>query len=364
MQIIKTIRFGREGWELRNDKLSLFLMSGGGHIAGLQLEERLPVNPYWIPDWKSIDPSAYRPQDAKRYGVKLLAGIAGHNLCLGMFGDPSSDEQKAGLGCHGEAPVARWRVLSRKVTTRRLVFQYGCILKIAQMRFTRTITLEAGSSIVRIRECVENLSRRDTPFTMCQHVTFGPPFVEPQVAIFDVPATKGHSFPGPFGKPQRLKQDAPFNWPYGSGINGKIDLRFVGRAPYGDYTANLINPKQEHGWFSVINPKIGMLVAYVWQRADFPWLGIWEENHARKTSPWNGKSLTRGMEFSNSPFPEGLRNAVERGRFQGQPTYRWLPALGRVRYDYSILACPVEADCKGVAAITPNGKTYGIDLIV
>ena len=106
------------------------------------------------------------------------------------------------------------------------------------------------------------------------------------------------------------------------------------------------------------------MVAYVWRRADFPWVGIWEENRDRKELPWNGKSLTRGMEFSNTPFPSGLRKAVDRGRFQGQPTYRWLAAREKIAYDYAILACPVEASCKGVATITPTGKTFGVDLVV
>ena len=365
MHIISKTMHGRQGWELSNDKLALFLMAGGGHIAGLRVQGRQTVNPYWIPIWKSIEPGAYRPRDAKRYSAQLLAGIAGHNLCLGAFGDPSPEEAKSGLGCHGEAPVAHWQVLKRKVTARRLVFKYGCVLPIAQMRLVRTVTLEAGSSIVRIREVVVNLARRDVPFTMCQHVTFGPPFVEPEVTIFDMPATKGHTFPGLFGQLQRLKPDAPFTWPFGPGLKGKkVDLRFVGSSPYGDFTANLMNSKQEHAWFSALNPRHGLMVAYVWRRADFPWLGIWEENRARKTPPWSGKSLTRGMEFSNTPFPAGLRKAVERGRFKGQPTYRWLAARGQVAYDYAILACPVEASCKGVAAITPEGKTFGVDLVV
>jgi hypothetical protein len=365
MHIISKTMYGRQGWELNNDKLALFLMAGGGNIAGLRLQGCKTPNPYWIPNWKSIEPGAYRPRDAKSYGAKLLACIAGHNLCLGAFGDPSPEEAKWGLSCHGEAPVTRWRVFKRKVTARRLVFQYGCVLPIAQMRFMRTVTLETGSAIARIREVVVNLARRDVPFTMCQHVTFGPPFVEPAVTVFDAPATNGRTFPGPFGRRQRLKPDTPFKWPFVPGIKGKkVDLRFVGREKYGDFTANLMNPKQSHAWFSALNPKLGLMAAYVWRRADFPWLGIWEENGDRSAAPWNGKSLTRGMEFSNSPFPVGLRKAVDRGRFQGRPTFRWLAARGQVTYDYSILACPVEASCKGVADITPEGKTFGVDLVV
>lgn len=110
MQIVSKTMYGRQGWELSNDKLSLFLMAGGGNIAALRVKDCRTTNPYWIPIWKTIEPGAYRPRDARRYGGKLLACIAGHNVCLGAFGDPSTEEEKYGLTCHGDAPVAHWRV--------------------------------------------------------------------------------------------------------------------------------------------------------------------------------------------------------------------------------------------------------------
>lgn len=363
MHIQSGRRYGRQGWELNNDVISLFLMAGGGHIASLRLKGHKSPNPFWVPSWKTIEPWNYRQRDTQRYAVKLLSCIFGHNLCLGAFGDPSPEETRAGLGCHGEAPVNRWRCIRKKVNAGRLVFSYGCVLPIAQMKFVRTIVMEKGSSIVRIRERVANMARRDVPFTMCQHVTFGAPFVEPDVTRFDMSATQGQTFPGRFGNPQRLKPARAFTWPDGPGVRGRIDLRTMGRGRNSDFFANLMNPKQEHAWFSAVNPRQGLMVAYVWRRKDFPWLGVWEENRARRTQPWNGQSLTRGMEFANTPFPVGLRKAVDMGTFHGQPTFRWLPALRSVTFDYSLLALSVESDCKGVAHITPTRSGFGVDLI-
>jgi hypothetical protein len=357
----KQIR-GRQGWMLENDRMEIFLMAGGGNIAGLRLKEKIAVNPYWAPPWKSMEPWEYKEKDAKQYAIRLLACISGHNLCLSGFGDPSVEEAKCGLTCHYEAPVARWSVIRKNVSARRLDFEYGCKLPVAQMSFTRLVSMKAGSNIVSIRETVENMSRRDLPFTMCQHVTFGPPFVEPGVTIFDAPATRGHTFPTRFASPQRLKIDAEYRWPYGPGAGGRVDLRFHGRERYGDYTANLMDLKKEHAWFSAVNPRLGLMVAYVWRRADFPWLGIWEENRARKASPWKGKTTARGMEFANSPFPLGLRKAVDLGKFHGQRTYAWLPARGNITIDYSILAGSVGRDCGGVKDILPDGGKFNVKL--
>ncbi len=354
---------GRKGWELSNDTLSLFLMEGGGHIAGLHLKERRSVNPFWIPTWKTIEPWQYRQRNAARYGDdRLLSCICGHNLCLGAFGEPSAEEVRAGMkNVHGEAPVARWRCLSRKVTLKRVTFSYGCDLPIAQMAFTRKVVLQAGSTTVRISETVRNKARHDVPFTMCQHVTFGPPFLEPDVTVFDMSGTKGQTFPDSLSKFQRMKSSTNFVWPRGPGRKGQVDLRRMGKGKNSDFVAVLMDPKLEHAWFSAVNPRQGLMVAYVWRRDDYPWTGIWEERLARTEKPWNGKSFTRGMEFTNTPFPTGLRKSVDMGTFQGQPTFRWLPALGSATYDYAIMAIPVDADFKGISRITPD-KT-GFDIV-
>lgn len=70
------------------------------------------------------------------------------------------------------------------------------------------------------------------------------------------------------------------------------------------------------------------------ERADFPWMGIWEENHSRTNVPWNGKTLTRGMEFGVSPMPESRREMTDRGRLFGVPTCQWLPAKSRIEVEY------------------------------
>lgn len=361
----------RRGWMLENNNLSLFLMAGGGHIADLRLKGVSAVNPFWAPPWKSIEPWNYRQRDAKRYGIKLLACIYGHNLCLSAFGDPSRDEEKYGMACHYEAPVVRWSVVRKAINERSICFEYGCLLPVAQMRFVRTISMRADSKVINVRETIQNLARRDVPFTICQHVTFGPPFLESNVTAFDASAIKGHTFPAKFGTPQRLKIDKDYKWPQGPGLDGKVDhasrvvnLRFMGKGKNGDFHTNLMDLKKEYAWFSAVNPRLGLLVAYVWRRTDYPWLGIWEESYARKQPPWNGRTLSRGMEFANSPFPLGLRKSVDLGTFQGQRAYAWLPARGKIVHNYSILALRVNQNCGGVADIMPGKQKFDVELMI
>jgi hypothetical protein len=348
MRISNKTAFNRSMWELDNGTVALGIAKGGGHLATMKLAVRPKVNPYWIPVWKSIEPWAYKQGDAAKYGIKLLAAILGHNPCLGAFGDPSAEESKAGLTAHGEAPVARWKALKKRLTKNSLYFSCGCDLPAAQMRFVREFRMIAGEPIIRVRSLITSLSRCDQPFTFCEHATFGPPFVEAGVTLFDMPAVKGHTSPGVFSEHMRLKQDTAFTWPLAPGAKGKkVDLRTM-TPNSSDFSTQLLPKTLQEGWVSAVNPKLGLAVLYFWPRADYPWIANWEEHLARPTPPWNGKSITRGMEFSNTPFPEGLRNAVNRGTFQGEKTFRWLPALSTVETNFTICAVPVDATCKGV----------------
>jgi len=366
VKIRNTIFRRRKGWEIDNEALSLVMLQGGGHIASVVLNGKRRVNPMWVPIWRTIEPWQYRAAHARRYGIKLLGSICGHNLCLGWFGDPSDEEASAGMETHGEAPVARWRLLKKNVGKNTASLTCGCELPVARMAFRRRLSTRRGSHIVRVNEEIRNTSRQDLPFTVCQHVTLGPPFLEKGVTVFDMPATKCHTFPDVFGPKQRLEPDMAFEWPKGPGTNGrKVDMRTIGKEyrRSSDFSAHLMDTRRDDAWFSAVNPRLGVLLAYVWRRRDFPWLGNWEENFARKEKPWDGKSLTRGMEFTNSPFPVGLRSAVSRGRFHRQPTYRWLPARGRMCMEYSILMQPVPEGVKGVADIRASRRGYTVDFV-
>jgi hypothetical protein len=91
---------------------------------------------------------------------------------------------------------------------------------------------------------------------------------------------------------------------------------------------------RENAFFAAFNPHARLVFGYAWKRADFPWLGIWEENCSRQQAPWGGNTLTRGMEFGVSPVPESRRQMVNRGALFGTPAYRWLPARGRLAVEY------------------------------
>lgn len=328
---ISTFR-DRQAISIENEHLRVTVLREGCHVAEM-LEKKTGVSPLWIPPWPTIEPSVYSPLRNPEYGSDaeshLLSGIMGHNLCLDIFGGPSADEAAAGLGVHGEAPVIPYDIEETAAAMRM-----RAELPLAAILFERRVELH--DSHVRFLEIVESLSATDRPIGWTQHVTFGPPFVERGVTQFRASVSRSKTFESDFGAASYLRPNAEFTWPMAPSQTGNpCDLRVYNSAAVSSaFTTHLTDPKNEHAFFTAFSPSLKLAVGYTWRRADFPWLGIWEENCSRNSPPWNGQTITRGMELGVSPFPESRRQMVDRGGLFGVPGFRWLPAKGRLETEY------------------------------
>ena len=312
----------RRAAQIENDGVRLTVTAEGAHISEI-LHKPSGVNPLWIPPWPSIEPSTWSREKHPEYGAdaesKLLSGIMGHNLCLDLFGAPSPEEAAAGMTVHGEASISPYQISfnDRELTA-------ACFLPAAQLQFERRIRLDGAR--VLVTETVENMAMLDRPIAWTQHVTLGPPFLEKGVTQFRAPGMKAQS----------LGADRDFEWPWKpSAAGGSDDMRVFTNAPASaGFDSVLMDPQRDQAFFFAFSRRTKVLFGYVWKRADFPWLGIWEENHSREHPPWNRRTLTRGMEFGASPVPESRRQMIDRHSMFGVPGYRWLPARTKAQVDY------------------------------
>lgn len=340
----------RRAAQIENHSLRVTVTVEGGHIAEI-LHKATGINPLWTPPWPSIEPSTYDPSKHPEYGApiegRLLAGILGHNICLDIFGPPSPEEAAAGLTVHGEAPVIPYEISSE-----RDQITMSTTLPHAQLRFKRHIELDSGGTTIRFSETIENLAPIDRPIGWTQHATLGPPFLERGSTQFRASATRSKVAGAAFTPGEVFYQpDAEFDWPLCPARQGKTaDLQvFTAESHSGGFTTHLIDPQQEHAWFVAWSPTSKVGFGYIWKREDFPWLGRWEENHLRTQPPWNGRTLTCGMEFGASPFPEPRRDMVTRGELFKTPAYRWLPARSRLQADYCAFIGTAESIPENVA---------------
>jgi hypothetical protein len=273
----------------------------------------------------------------------------GHNLCLDIFGGPSSDEAAAGLPVHGEVSTARFDVAGHDGQ-----IEMQAVLPAAQLRVDRRIVL--ADRTVRIHESVENLSATDRPVGWTEHVTLGPPFLEKGATEFRASATRSRVFEGKVGEDDLLVSGADFDWPLAPRRAGGFDdLRIYNAALRSSaYTAHLMDPSRDEAFVLAFSPSAGLLFGYTWRRADFPWLGIWDENHSRTAAPWNGRTLTRGLEFGASPMPESRRQMIERGKLFDTPAFRWIPARRRVEVEYCAVLRSAERIPDVLAVMSPS----------
>jgi hypothetical protein len=213
----------------------------------------------------------------------------------------------------------------------------------AQLSFSRLIELRGEH--VRIHEVVENLGAEDRPIGWTQHVTLGPPFLDPATTQFRASLAASIVSEGDPGSHAYLIPGSEFQWPNAPRADGgQSDLRQMNKtAPASGYTAHVVDPQRQHAFFVAFASRFRLAFGYVWRRQDFPWLGIWEENCSRTASPWDGKTVTRGMEFGVSPFAETRREMVERNRLLDTPTYKWIPCRGRLEAEYWILSQIADA---------------------
>ncbi|MEO6237254.1 MAG: hypothetical protein ABIQ52_09675 [Vicinamibacterales bacterium] len=329
----------RRATSIDNGILRVTVLNEGGHVAEIA-DVTTGTNPLWTPRWPSIEPSAFDPSlHGAIYGdgadAPLLAGIMGHNLCLDIFGGPSDEEYRAGVPVHGEVSTAAFAIEASGAS-----LAMRTELREARLRFERRIDL--AERVVRIRETVENLAATDRPVAWTQHVTLGPPFLHKGQTGLRVSAERSRVFESRFGPADYLVEGADFEWPWAPRAGGGVaDLRtFTDAASSSGYTAHQMNPAREHAFAVAFSPASRMAFGYVWRREDFPWMGLWEENHARTAAPWNAATLTRGLEFGVSPFPETRRQMIDRGTTFGTPGYRWIPARATVAVEYCAVLKP------------------------
>lgn len=338
---------GRPSVVLRNDRVALTHLSGGGHIADFHFLDGPGLNPFWIPAWKLRDPGLFRTaRDQAEFGPpaagRLLSGIAGHSLCLGVFGMPSEEEIAAGAALHGEAGVRQWTASLRSGRNEGRVRL--CVrLPAFSLLFTRELTLRPGESVVRVRESVRNLLAADQFIQWQQHAVLGPPFLDRDHCVITLPGSRGITDAGDYEGHSALACDAEFRWPLAPGVEGaSVDLQHPCQKPGSGFVAAVqVDPGRQHAFVCAVNHAQRLAFGYVFRRSQFPWVTLWEENCARTAAPWRGREQARAFEFGVSPLPIGRAETLRRGETFATPTLLRLPARGSISAEWLMFLCRV-----------------------
>lgn len=351
---------GRKARILENGRIRLVYLPGGGHIGALELLDgpAKDLNPLWEPPWPSIEPEDYDParHDSAYYGPpegRLLASIRGHNICFPWFGPPTEDEEDRGLGVHGEAPVTTWIADGTADGLEATV-----ILPKTGFAMKRKLALKPGSAVVRFETEAENRSGKVVEVGWQEHVSLGPPFLEGGVTTIDHNGKRGWVIHA-YGKHHGLKPDSKFMWPQAPRAgSGETNLRiFTSDKPRGDFTAQRMEGSP--AWFAAVNPRLNLMVGYIWDPKFFPWLDFWTESGSVPVAPWHGKTVSCGLEFGLAPTTERpLPKQV-----LGAPTKAIMQPGARLSTVFHAFISAVPGDCSGVKDVRMEGDTVSVALL-
>jgi hypothetical protein len=321
---------GRRALALSNNVIDLVLLAGGGHVASLSLAGG--PNLLWQAEWKTIEPQRFLPRrHSKIYGEppagNFLAHFTGHVVCTDYFGPPSPEEEEQGLPLHGEVASGPWKLSLKSGRAEILAWGRARALR-SQLCFEREVRLLRGESIVYFRERLINERAQDRFVMWIEHATFGKPMLVNGESVVALSGAQAITWPNGYDGKALLPDSRRFTWPLAPTLGGgDADLSHPFAADNKGFVVGvLVERERRHGFVAVLNWKLGIVTGYCFRRVDFPWIAVWEENRARKSAPWKGRSQARALEFGTSPSPVGLRETISKGPVLGERTFAVLPA--------------------------------------
>lgn len=270
----------------------------GGGLVDFHLRDVPNLNPL---NWESKgEPMQPRPR--------------GHFICMDRWGQPSDAEKKNGMPYHGEAPFAIWKQTGKG--------RMEAELPMAQLRIEREVQL-TGASLV-VTERVTNTGKLGRIYNLVQHPSIAPPFLDEETFV---DASAGEGF---------AQSDTRIRLVVDS-------VRKLTTDPNPNVASFAIDP--EVGWVTAVSPKHGLLLGYVWDSADYPWLSLWR--HVE-----NGKPAARGLEFGTTGLHQPYGEMVRRGgRMLGRPLFAYIDASETQTRSYRAFLRKIDPGEKRVSAL-------------
>ena len=142
----------------------------------------------------------------------------------------------------------------------------------------------------------------------------------------------------------------------GSGVDGKrVDMRLTpGNPNSSGHTTSVMDRKRKLAFLTMFNPKMGLLLGYLFKPDEFPWVQSWENFPP-------SKKLARGLEFSTQPYDLPRREVIQMNSMLNTPTYRWLPAKSKVTDRFILFYAKVPNGFRKVDDVRMEGQSIVVE---
>ena len=307
--------------KLENHTVSLMVDPFGGAITSFRLNDNV-INPLSFSFSKEQMPANNQPG----------AVYQGHFACIGRWGAPSIGEMKAGLPHHGEPANIGWTIDEQDTTSLRM----QATATKEGLHVTRKIVLDTYQPVFAVTEEITNTNVLGRPFNIVQHPTLAAPFLNADTSI-DCNAAEGLE-----QAVYSNVENRNINWPIVNDMHGQsFDLR-KSAVLHNSVFSFVVKPKDEYGWITAYSPTHNLLFGYLWKRADYTWIHLWQH--------FTDDQITyRGIEFGTAgihqPFAEFIHSTPT---LFGERTYEYLDAGETVTKTYFSFIHAVEEGFTGV----------------
>ena len=242
---------------------------------------------------------------------------------------------------HGEAAKVPWQALEESPRRARMAAD----LPMAGLRIERSVRL-GSKAWFEVEETVTNNNKLGRMYNLVQHPTIGPPFLDESVLV-DSNARRGFMQSSPLPNPEEPR----VWWPQALNESRAVDMRRLRDNPQPNVVSYVID--QDMGWTTAANPAKGLLIGYVWETADYPWLNMWRHVEG-------GKPLARGLEFGTTGLHQPFPVLAEKGRIFGRRLFRYLDADASETRRYLAFLLEIPEDFSGVATVERQGGTLRV----
>ncbi len=320
---------------IKNDKIEFEMTLNGSAFTKFKLLDN-PVNPL---DWRL---PKHRLPDTNK-GSFLFQG---HFLSLGTWGMPTEGEQKAGLKFYGEVNTEAWKIrqpLEKSKDEQTVITSVKSLVE--RLDVMRTIAVKDGSSVVKVTEEVTNNLPVGRPYNILQHATMGGQFIN-QKTILNTNAGKGFYQNAAYTRETYANIEATsYEWPNAVVPDGQIDLRLSNQVQKSFVSTHIFPKEATHGWATLVNVEEGLLIGYIWNKMDYPWLNIWHQYE-------EGEVKGRAIEFATCGIWQPFEYMMSTdSRFFGQNSFEFIDAGETKTKSYFMFLLKIENDFKAVEDI-------------
>lgn len=313
---------GRRSVVVESPAATLVMDLGGGSIVDFQLAGG-GLNPLrWL--GPGDENAALRPM--------------AHFLCLDRWGPASEAERRNGMPFHGEASRVEWKELSTSGGGgAKNLAAMSAHLPLAGLEIHRSVRLSESAAVFTVSETVTNQNKLGRIYNMVQHATIGPPFLD-ETTVVDSNAQRGLMQSSPLPNPEQPE----IQWPQAIKQGNPVDLRRLTN----DADPNVVSftIDSEVGWVTATNSSKELLLGYLFNTTDYPWLNLWR--HVQ-----DGKPLARGLEFGTTGLHQPFKILTAKPQIFGKPTFAYLDAGESATRRYTAFLAKVPNDFAGVSSV-------------